>query len=505
MIRSNYIALLLLVLVTLAGCSDIATDTLDVSAVPSALTLEPTNDNKEEADATKGRTAVLLRTEERARFEIGDTQSGAYKVNVRARGDNYEGWPVMRLTVDGQQLGEDSSVESDVYREYTFGEVALSSGQVVEAVFTNDNYDGSADKDRNLYVDQLTLIPVTDVDQDAEQTTDWDTVYEGLDQSEPLELRGVSNVLIRNSTFRNMTGSSAIRIEDATNVRVENVTIDGVSGENSLNGVYILDSTEVSVVGNTISNITSRGQSAGIKIRGGESANITLEDNHIYDTYGNGIVSDGCSSCADEQTVHDTPVPNLRIINNLIHDVGKTPTPVKGSPTHGMYLKAQDVLVEGNTVYNVFDGAGISIRSTATVLNNRVWDTRFSALWLSQMKPAGPSMRSVIRGNELFFTNRVPLGSEWSSLLTLYWDKARGKPFRYGTFDISDNTFSICTTAVGDFPHMRVYPFANLSVEDNVFVDTRDNPRYFSNYADLDTPYEPGAGNTFEEVGCLSP
>ena len=114
-------------------------------------------------------------------------------------------------------------------------------------------------------------------------------------------------------------------------------------------------------------------------------------------------------------------------------------------------------------------------------------------------------MRSVVRGNELFFTDRVPPGAKWSSLLTLYWGKNEGRPFRYDTFEVRDNTFSICTTAVGDFPHMRVYPFANLSVENNVFVDTRDNPRYFSNYADLDTPYEPGAGNSFEEVGCSSP
>ena len=613
MTRIGYTTLLLSVVLSLVSCSDMAADTLDESAAPAALTLEPVEENKEEADALNGKTAVLLRTGERARFEIGDVQSGTYTVSVRARGDNYEGWPVMRLEVDAQQLGEDVLVDSDGYREYTFGEVTLSSEQVVEAVFTNDNYDGSADKDRNLYVDQLTLTPLEgakpqpdtrsnctderlelgtrgspvwtsgafegtfcrdivgdgesltltldareggfdtaivseynpsrvddlrdaslnvsatvapefsgsgnwwigpkfsvresagqslegnyenyivenasrtpeeyherltsedggtylgetrqdrgvyrhylvphpyqpweqfwavrqdyresgavdlatilekwranglpnqlipqwrvnvetsgevrgtlviedisfpasnaeqDTEQDAEQDTDWDTVYEGLDQSEPLELRGVSNVLIRNSTFRNISNSSAVRIEDATNVRVENVTVDGVSGENGLNGVYILDSTEVSVIGNTISNITSRGQSAGIKIRGGGSANITLEGNHIYDTYGNGIVSDGCSSCL-KQVVHDAPVPGLKITGNLIHDTGKTPTPVKGSPTHGMYLKAQDVLVEGNTVYNVFDGAGISIRSTARVLNNRVWDTRFSALWLS--------------------------------------------------------------------------------------------------------------------------
>ncbi len=151
---------LLVALLALIGCSNTATDMLDESAAPAALTLEPIEENQEEADALNGKTAVLLRTGERARFEIGDVQSGTYKVSVRARGDNYEGWPVMRLTVNNQQLGEDVLVGSNGYREYTFGEVALSSRQVIEAVFTNDNYDGSADRDRNLYVDQLTLEPV---------------------------------------------------------------------------------------------------------------------------------------------------------------------------------------------------------------------------------------------------------------------------------------------------------------------------------------------------------
>ena len=161
MTRNTYATLLLLaLLLMLAGCSDMAADTLDESAAPSTLTVEPIEENKEEADATNGETTVLLRTDERARFTLEGVTRSSYTVSVRARGDNYEGWPVMRLTVNNQQLGEDVLVDSDGYREYTFGEIALSSEQVVEAVFTNDNYDGSADKDRNLYVDHLLLDPV---------------------------------------------------------------------------------------------------------------------------------------------------------------------------------------------------------------------------------------------------------------------------------------------------------------------------------------------------------
>ena len=749
--RQRRLRLIYFAIVTLAACTNVTPEPESELGTQAQSTqqIEPqARSFIQDPEAEGGEAAILYMTGQKATFKLNEVVSGAYKVSVRARGDNYEGWPVMRLTVDGQQLGEDVLVDGDGYLEYSFGEVALSPGQAVEVVFKNDNYDGSADKDRNLYVDQLTLTPLEgaksqpdtrsrsrsncsderlelgtrgspvwtsrafegtfcrdivgdgesltltldaredgfdtaivseynpvrvddlrttplpvsatvapefsgsgnwwigpkfsvresagqglegnyenyivenasrtpeeyherltsedggtylgetrqdggvyrhylvphpyqpweqfwavrqvyresgavdlalilekwranglpnqlipqwrvnvetsgevrgtlvmedisflasnaeqdteqDTEQDAEQApeqapeqaADWDTVYEGLDQSEPLELRGVSNVLIRNSTFRNISNSSAIRIEDATNVRVENVTIDGVSGKRSLNGVYIVDSTEVSVVDSTIFNISSRGQSAGIRVGGAESANITFQGNHIYDTQGNGIVSDGCSACAAEQTIHDAPVPGLRIVDNLIHDTGKTPETVEGSPTHGMYIKAQDAWIEGNTVYNAFDGSGISVRSTATVVNNRVWDTKYETLVFYQMKPAGPSMRSVIRGNELFFTDRAPSGSNrW--LLKLGWNKSKGIPLRYDTFDVRNNTFSICTAAAGTYAIALFYPFENLTVEGNDFVDRRDRPRYF---ADLGTPSEYVAGNTFEEVGCLSP
>ena len=727
----NHIVTALLAL-ALMSCSGTETRPLSESAVPATLILEPVEEDGE-ADAANGKSAVLLRTGERARFELGDLPRGSYKVSVRARGDNYDGWPRVRLEMNAQQLGEDVSVESDAYLDYAVGTFALDPRGVIEAVFTNDSWGGSADADRNLYVDHLTLTRVEDAERldarsctderlelgargspvwtsdrfegnfcrdvvgdgerltltldaeeggfdtavtarynptrvddlrgaplnvsatvtpafsgpgnwwigpkfsvreavgqslegnyenyivenasrtpeeyherltsrvadaylgetrqnggvykhylvphpyqpweqfwavrqdyresgavdlarilelwranglpdqlipqwrvnvetsgevagalvmdeisfpastaeqrgDQDQNADWDMVYEELVQSEPLELRGVSNVLIRNSTFTDITGADAILIEDATNVRVENVTINGLSGGRGLSGVRIRDSTEVSVVGSTVSDITSPGQSAGVLIQGAESADITLQDNHIYDTYGNGIVSGGCSACANEQTVHDAPVPGLRIINNLIHDTGKTPSPVENSPTHGMYLKAQDVWVEGNTVYNSFDGMGISIRSTATVINNRIWDTRGPALFLEQMKPAGPSMRSVVRGNELFFTDDMPPNTlSWSSLLDLYWGESRGRLLRYDTFEVRDNTLSICTEAANDLPLMRFHPFKNLTVEDNDFVDARDTPRYLANRADLDDSDKYSAGNTFSEAGCLTP
>ena len=192
MIRTDHLTLpLLIALLALVGCSDTAAGTLEESAAPSALTLEPIGESQEDAGATNGRAAALLRTNERARFELGDVQPGAYEVHVRARGDLYEGWPVMRLLVDNQQFGEDVLVESSRYLEYNFGEFNLSSGQVLEAVFTNDNWDGSKDKDRNLIVDTLVLEPAqTSV---KEEPTDGVTVSLGESRRVEPDLFGFNN------------------------------------------------------------------------------------------------------------------------------------------------------------------------------------------------------------------------------------------------------------------------------------------------------------------------
>ena len=158
MTRTLIYCLLGVLTLGLAGCADTAKP-LSESAAAAALTLEPVNETREELGAMNRRTAVLYRTDERARFALDGVPKGSYDVSVRARGDNYEGWPKMRLSVDGKRLGEDVAVERATYQEKTFGEVDLSSEQPIEVIFINDNWGGSAERDRNLYVDHLVLEP----------------------------------------------------------------------------------------------------------------------------------------------------------------------------------------------------------------------------------------------------------------------------------------------------------------------------------------------------------
>lgn len=330
----------------------------------------------------------------------------------------------------------------------------------------------------------------------------WSKVYNGLERDRPLRIIGMNDVLLRNSIFENIKGNDAIAIVNSDNVYIDNVVVDRLGGKNNLSGIRIHNSTNVTIANSVISKISSPRHSAGIKITGSKSANITIANNHIHETYGNGIISGGCSDCAATQTVHDTPVPRLKITNNLIHDTGKTPTPVRSSPTHGMYVKAQDAYIMGNTIYNIFDGQGISIRSTAVVLNNKVWDTRLAAIGFLQMKPPGNSMTSVVKNNELFFTKNKPPSLGAKSLLFLNWSKKSSYPLRYENFIVRNNKLAICTSNVEDLPLIKLYPFANLTIDRNKLIDRRQNQHFFDYLGTIDIDYEKRGHNTFSSSGC---
>ena len=157
------LALCLLSTLFLVACSDTSPEPGLSTMSSRALRLEPAAKHfTRDADAAGGKAAILFRESERATFKLGGVPGGTYKVSVRARAEAYEGWPVMRLMSNGEQLGEDNPVERERYGSgaQKFGEVRLSEGQVVTARFLNDRYGGSRDKDRNLVIDYLILEPV---------------------------------------------------------------------------------------------------------------------------------------------------------------------------------------------------------------------------------------------------------------------------------------------------------------------------------------------------------
>ena len=369
------------------------------------------------------------------------------------------------------------------------------------------------------------VIPETTSETIPETIPDekWDIIYDGLNQSKPLNIIGMDNVLIRNSTFNNIKGSDAIYIRNSDNVRIENVTInnvvdedaidirysdnvqideivvDKVSGKNGSNGVEIWQSTNILVEDSTFSSIFSSGQSGAISIVPGKlSANITIDNNHIYDTYGNGIVSGGSSKPVSPY-VHDNPVPGFKITNNLIHDTGLTPAPLSNSPTHGMYIKAQDAYIVGNTVYNSWDGEGISVRSTSVVKNNKIWDTKKAALAFYQDSPAGSSMKSVVENNELFFTKNKPKGDSIQPLLKLYWKDGYKNPIFYDNFEVRNNELSISAENSYNHALVELYSFDGLNIVGNNLVDRRENAKFFRYLGNSPIRYEEQNTNSFNK------
>ena len=139
----------------------LALEPTQVTAPENGLSPQATIDPKEgkiidDASASDGKAAALYRTNESAVFEVGNIQGGKYRVSVRARGDLYRGPPVLRL----KQTGRENAVRTDFYKDQDFGEVTLKQGQVLEVVFINDDWGGSPDKDRNVYIDYLSLTRV---------------------------------------------------------------------------------------------------------------------------------------------------------------------------------------------------------------------------------------------------------------------------------------------------------------------------------------------------------
>ena len=163
-VRYQLVFLLILTLgLGLTACQSSGPEVSELGPLDTPLILEPEGEGSADPAAAGGEAALLFRTNERARF-TADVASGTYEVSVVARGQAYAGDPAMRLLVGGQQVGEDVFVQTVSYKEHTFGEVDLEAGQIIEVVFTNDKWDGSPEKDRNLYIDYLILSRVGDVD-----------------------------------------------------------------------------------------------------------------------------------------------------------------------------------------------------------------------------------------------------------------------------------------------------------------------------------------------------
>ena len=92
-------------------------------------------------------------------------------IAVHLSGDEYQGLPEFRLLVDGQQVGGIHTVTANhglaQWETVNFDLDASIPLNEIRVEFLNDAYGGSADKDRNLYVNSIEVNGVKLLSQDA--------------------------------------------------------------------------------------------------------------------------------------------------------------------------------------------------------------------------------------------------------------------------------------------------------------------------------------------------
>ncbi len=92
-------------------------------------------------------------------FSVGD---GEDTITFRVSADEYRGSPEMRVMVNGEQVGSLISVTADhdagEWQEITIrGDFGDNGARSVEVEFMNDAWGGSRDRDRNLYLDHISV------------------------------------------------------------------------------------------------------------------------------------------------------------------------------------------------------------------------------------------------------------------------------------------------------------------------------------------------------------
>lgn len=85
--------------------------------------------------------------------------TGTYEVSVTAYAQPYNGWPVLALRQGGVTLAT-VEVTARAASPFSFGRVSVTRSEPLDVVFTNDaccGPEGAPDRDRNVYVTNLTL------------------------------------------------------------------------------------------------------------------------------------------------------------------------------------------------------------------------------------------------------------------------------------------------------------------------------------------------------------
>ncbi len=251
-------------------------------------------------------------------------------------------------------------------------------------------------------------------------------------------LKDRSHVILRHCTFMNREGRDGLLIENCSDVRIENCTVRRVGNETmpdkalrlyegypfaplGSNGIYIVNSRNVTVVDTEVTDIFGRGIHvyAESPSRGGD---ITIERSRVAYTYDDGILF---STKGDQGDQSPPPMKGAIIRGNVIHDIALGLNR-NGFARHGMYLKVRDAVVEDNVIFNVFYGEAISLRNSGIVRRNRIRNTLSTAIaYWAQTRTDGGTREVIIEDNVIEQTTRFSIPMRHIS----YPDRIHDRPF----------------------------------------------------------------------------
>ncbi len=345
----------------------------------------------------------------------------------------------------------------------------------------------------------------------------WSETIDGKVFDKGLALSGKENILIKNCQITNVNGKNGIELKDCKNIRIEHCVVRHVGSEalsdyvkGSLlpkdsadypqkrghfesKGIYLFNSKEVVIADCDITDVFGQ----GIKVNGDDytkTSDIIIENNRIAYTYDDALKFEvsGDQSKVDEVL----PFKGGIVRGNLIHDIGLGVTQLPFA-RHGMYLKARDILVENNTVYNCFYGQGISLRNAGIVRNNKVWNCCGGlciAYW-AQTNTEGSTKTVVIEGNQCrqdytmnvvmrninTLTKKPDNGLQPMILVAYSQDQDKA---RIDQFIVKNNTcianqdFNSDKALIGGVGKLQ--PWQQVVVENNILIDHRVKKNYYS-------------------------
>lgn len=339
--------------------------------------------------ASNGRAVMLAANGGSVRQILSATlRPGIYAVQLRARGEAYEGWPTVELRLDGRQVAT-ATLQANTYQLRTLGEVALHPGQRLEVVFINDAYGGRG-KDRNAVLDRLDFALIRAAAPPASQTSDndilnvktvgakGDGVTDDTDALAKIGNAGGKDIYfpagiyivrrpVRFDGLKNQTvyGSGA-KIKASEDFAPGNKE-EGTLGVLTFRNVQDLTIRDLGLIGKPNYSIPSLEKRAdGVYVGGGKRVHI--QRLNVQRTHSNGINVDE----SNEVTIEDNTVigayatgigtgnsNNVKILRNRVKGLGE-PDPGKYNTSPGLGIfgwGGNTFLAEGNVLENISDTA----------------------------------------------------------------------------------------------------------------------------------------------------